>query len=327
MPTPAPGTSFNIGSLLKNLNPLTQYAVRNPPWNRGGPTLKPSSAPGLSGMAILDEVPGVLERGGDAARKFYELGKGVIERRPWNEVRNNFMQPTEFKNTGIMQNLADRAANEIIYSGKEALSGHIPYTSRGVSSLPPGYTHDELVLAAKARASQIGTNREGSAGGGSIGGGNMGGYVPFGGSAGQTLMAPGSPAADRAYASELSSVAQQAAQNPMLQQYQDLRTSDPAAAQDLGMRIWAEKHRGLAEKVKPGQSGYDVIQQVLAGQTPGSQAKVPGVVSQPWAEGVVSVGDATRAGLPLTSDQSIYSAIPEISEEEMRKIMFNYRPE
>jgi len=139
--------------------------------------------------------------------------------------------------------------------------------------------------------------------------------------------APGSPAAERAYAAERSSVAQQAAQNPMLQQYQDLRTSDPAGAQDLGMRIWAEKHRGLAEKVKPGQSGYDVIQQVLTGQTPGSQAKVPGVVSQPWAEGVVSVGDATRAGLPLTSDQSIYSAIPEISEEEMRKIMFNYRPE
>lgn len=139
--------------------------------------------------------------------------------------------------------------------------------------------------------------------------------------------APGSPAADRAYASELSSVAQQAAQNPMLQQYQDLRTSDPAAAQDLGMRIWAEKHRSLAEKVKPGQSGYDVIQQVLAGQTSGTQPKVPGVVSEPWAEGVVSVGGATRAGLPLTSDQSIYSAIPEVSEEEMRKIMFNYRPE
>jgi hypothetical protein len=139
--------------------------------------------------------------------------------------------------------------------------------------------------------------------------------------------APGSPAAERAYAAEVSSVAQQAAQNPMLQQYQDLRTSDPAAAQDLGMRIWAEKHRGLAEKVKPGQSGYDVIQQVLAGQTPGTQTKVPGVVSEPWAEGVVSVGGATRAGLPLTSDQSIYSAIPEVSEEEMRKIMFNYRPE
>jgi hypothetical protein len=277
MPTPTPGTSFNIGSLLKNLNPLTQYAVRNPAWNRSGPTLKPSSAPGLSGMAILNEVPGVLERGGDAARKFYELGKGVIERRPWNEVRNNFMQPTEFKNTGIMQNLADRAANEIIYSGKEALSGRIPYTGRDVSSLPPGYTH----------------------------------------SAGQTLMAPGSPAAERAYASELSSVAQQAAQNPMLQQYQDLRTSDPAAAQDLGMRIWAEKHRGLAENVKPGQSGYDVIQQVLAGQAPGTQTKVSGVVSEPWAEGVVSVGGATRAGLPMTPEE----------EAQLQYQMFNYRPE
>lgn len=285
MPTPTPGTSFNIGSLLKNLNPLTQYAVRNPAWNRSGPTLKPSSAPGLSGMAILNEVPGVLERGGDAARKFYELGKGVIERRPWNEVRNNFMQPTEFKNTGIMQNLADRAANEIIYSGKEALSGHIPYTGRA-----PGYTH----------------------------------------SAGQTLMAPGSPAAERAYASELSSVAQQAAQNPMLQQYQDLRTSDPAAAQDLGMRIWAEKHRGLAEKVKPGQSGYDVIQQVLAGQAP----KVSGVVSEPWNTGLPLSG--TPAPIPgYNMQQSLGTEIP-MDEETLARLrgvafdpaqMFGYRPE
>lgn len=282
MPTPTPGTSFNIGSLLKNLNPLTQYAVRNPAWNRSGPTLKPSSAPGLSGMVILNEVPGVLERGGDAARKFYELGKGVIERRPWNEVRNNFMQPTEFKNTGIMQNLADRAANEIIYSGKEALSGHIPYTGRGVSSLPPGYTP------------------------------------------------PGSPAAERAYASELSSVAQQAAQNPMLQQYQNLRTSDPAAAQDLGMRIWAEKHRGLAENVKPGQSGYDVIQQVLAGQAP----KVSGVVSEPWNTGLPLSG--TPAPIPgYNMQQSLGTEIP-MDEETLARLrgvafdpaqMFGYRPE
>jgi hypothetical protein len=129
--------------------------------------------------------------------------------------------------------------------------------------------------------------------------------------------APGSPAAERAYAAEVSSVAQQATQNPMLQQYQDLRTSDPAAAQDLGMRIWAEKHRGLAEKVKPGQSGYDVIQQVLTGQAPGAQAKVPGVVSQPWAEGVVSVGGATLAGLPMTPEE----------EAQLQYQMFNYRPE
>jgi len=298
MPTPTPGTSFNIGSLLKNLNPLTQYAVRNPAWNRSGPTLKPSSAPGLSGMAILNEVPGVLEKGGDAARKFYELGKGVIERRPWNEVRNNFMQPTEFKNTGIMQNLADRAANEIIYSGKEALSGHIPYTSGGGKPEFPSIDANHALNVAGAGRYIPGEQQV------SWQGKDLGGQHA-------------NPAADRAYASELSSVAQQAAQNPMLQQYQNLRTSDPAAAQDLGMRIWAEKHRGLAENVKPGQSGYDVIQQVLAGQAPGTQTKVSGVVSEPWAEGVVSVGGATRAGLPMTPEE----------EAQLQYQMFNYRPE
>jgi len=146
--------------------------------------------------------------------------------------------------------------------------------------------------------------------------------------------APGSPAAERAYAAERSSVAQQAAQNPMLQQYQDLRTSDPAAAQDLGMRIWAEKHRGLAEKVKPGQSGYDVIQQVLTGQTPGAQTKVSGVVSEPWNTGLPLSGAA--APIPgYSMQQSLGTEIP-MDEETLARLrgvafdpaqMFGYRPE
>lgn len=47
-----------------------------------------------------------------------------------------------------------------------------------VSSLPKDYKAEENKLAAKARASQIGTSREGSAGGPSVGGGNAGSYVP-----------------------------------------------------------------------------------------------------------------------------------------------------
>ena len=142
--------------------------------------------------------------------------------------------------------------------------------------------------------------------------------------------APGSPAAERAYAAERSSVAQQAAQNPMLQQYQDLRTSDLAAAQDLGMRIWAEKHRGLAEKVKPGQSGYDVIQQALTGQAP----KVSGVVSEPWNTGLPLSG--TPAPIPgYSMQQSLGTEIP-MDEETLARLrgvafdpaqMFGYRPE
>jgi len=128
------------------------------------------------------------------------------------------------------------------------------------------------------------------------------------------------PVADRAYAAERSSVAQQAAQNPMLQQYQNLRATNPAAAQNLGMQAWAQQYggpEGLASQVKPGQVGYDVIQQALAGQTASSTSKVPGVVSQPWAEGVVSVGGATRAGLPMTPEE----------EAQLQYQMFNYRPE
>lgn len=128
------------------------------------------------------------------------------------------------------------------------------------------------------------------------------------------------PIAERAYAAERSSVAQQAAQNPMLQQYQNLRATNPAAVQNLGMQAWAQQYggpEGLASQVKPGQVGYDVIQQALAGQTASSTSKIPGVVSQPWAEGVVSVGGATRAGLPMTPEE----------EAQLQYQMFNYRPE
>ena len=38
---------------------------------------------------------------------------------------------------------------------------------------------------------------------------------------------------------------------------------DVKAAENEGMRIWAEKFGGLAAKVKPGQAGYEVIQEVI----------------------------------------------------------------
>lgn len=95
-----------------------------------------------------------------------------------------------------------------------------------------------------------------------------------------------SPAAERAYQAERSSVAQQAAQNPELQRYQDqatlarqaLQGYDPASgplpgaaqtAQDMGMAIWAKKYgpgsnNDLASKVRQGQSGFGAIQNTLA---------------------------------------------------------------
>ena len=149
------------------------------------------------------------------------------------------------------------------------------------------YRSQELRLGAQARADQIG--RGGSGAGGSVGGGNMGGFIP----PGATPTPFGSPAAERAYQSERSSVAQQAAQNPELQRYQDqailarqaLQGYDPASgplpgaaqtAQDMGMAMWAKANPGLAAKVRPGQSGFGAIQNTLASSAATAGLQMPG---------------------------------------------------
>ena len=80
--------------------------------------------------------------------------------------------------------------------------------------------------------------------------------------------------AERAYQSDKAAVAQQVAQDPALSQYERDRAAAVAsgdqakmdAVRDQGMAIWAKANPTLAAKVKPGQSGYDVIQGALAGQ-------------------------------------------------------------
>jgi hypothetical protein len=101
-----------------------------------------------------------------------------------------------------------------------------------------------------------------------------------------------SPAAERAYQAERSSVAQQAAQNPDMQRYQDqailarqaLQGYNPASgplpgaaqtAQDMGMAMWAKANPGLAAKVRPGQSGFGAIQNTLANSVATAGLQMP----------------------------------------------------
>ena len=82
---------------------------------------------------------------------------------------------------------------------------------------------------------------------------------------------PGQQAAERAYQTEKSRVAQQTAQDPELQRYEKASAAaktqeEMNAARDIGMQIWAQRNPQLAAKVQPGQSGYDAIQGTLAGQ-------------------------------------------------------------
>ena len=81
-------------------------------------------------------------------------------------------------------------------------------------------------------------------------------------------------AAERDYQQKVSRVAQLTAQDPELQRYEYAREKAKLAgpgsaaeqsAEDLGMQMWAKANPKLAAKVKPGQAGYDVIQNTLAG--------------------------------------------------------------
>ena len=72
---------------------------------------------------------------------------------------------------------------------------------------------------------------------------------------------------DRAYQQERARVEAMVKSNP------DMQKEEIAAARakvrDQGMAIWAAKNKDLAKQVKPGQSGYEVIQQTLyPGGTP-----------------------------------------------------------
>ena len=145
--------------------------------------------------------------------------------------------------------------------------GLMPEPGRRIGSIPPedktgeSYRDAELRLSAAARAAG------GPSAGGGIGGGNAasslngGSFRPLGGTP-----------EERAQAAETARVAQLTAQDPELQRYEKARAAaktqeEMNAARDIGMAIWARSNPKLAAKVKPGQSGYEVIQnEINAGQ-------------------------------------------------------------
>lgn len=129
----------------------------------------------------------------------------------------------------------------------------------------------------------------------------------------------GSPA-ERAYQQEVSRVAQMAAQNPELQRYEAARLKAVApgatpeqvqSAEDIGMRIWAEKYgKTLAPKVKPGQAGYDVIQGVLNAGAMGEPLDLPFSPASPLGDKALEsiptyegASDLQPVGTPLPRTQ------------------------
>lgn len=198
-------------------------------------------------LGELVALPGATAAAWDGAQGLYETGEGLLKRRPLIETLRRSNTP-----------------------------GYQPTGPIGIGSIPPkdktgeSYRDQELRLSAAARAAG------GPSAGGGIGGGNMASYVPN---------PQSSPAAERAYQGEVFRTAQLAAQSPEMLAYaaqreKDLKSKDYSKSEDMGMRIWAQKYgpgskNDLASKVKPGQAGYDVIQEVIKGKAAPSAAATP----------------------------------------------------
>ena len=126
------------------------------------------------------------------------------------------------------------------YASAEALG--LP-SSSGLRNYGPGYRESELAAGAAAEV-----------------------FRPGAGFPGQQA------AAERDYQQKKSQIAQLTAQDPDLKRYEEARKKaktqqEMDAARDIGMAIWARANPKLAAKVKPGQSGYEVIQnEINAGQ-------------------------------------------------------------
>jgi hypothetical protein len=148
------------------------------------------------------------------------------------------------------------------------------YGGRGISSLPANYRGDELQLAARARAQQL--LMGGSGAGGSVGGGNMGGYVPLA----TSRQAP----ADRAYQQEKARITQMTEQDPMFKKYKvaDLTkayntAATPEEKEKIGLQIWATTNPELAQKLRPGQTGFSEAVTAFQSQSPlGAVTKAAG---------------------------------------------------
>ena len=174
-------------------------------------------------------------------------------------------------------------------------------------------------------------------------------FVRGGGSTGDRsagyYFSGGGPA-ERAYQQEVSRVAQLTAQDPELQRYETARKTAVApgatpeqvqSAEDIGMKIWAQKYGNLAQKVKPGQAGYDVIQQTINPPAPGAPTWLSGFGANPYNisssasfQAPAAVGiDATQvpAAAALTPSMASTPALAikppsqEVLDETQRKLL------
>jgi len=227
---------FDFGGFISGLEKKARRAMPTATRRAYAPALTPgtifsSAKPPVTVPGAILGLSGKLYERAMLPVAIYEQGRQVFN------PQDNILTRLGDLGSGI-RNLA---------SGRPYLEGRTSSVQRPqMPGLPTDYKQRELEAGAAAEA-----------------------FRPGAGFPGQQA------AADRAYEAEKSRVAQLTAQDPELKRYADARKLAVApgatpeqvqSAEDIGMQIWAQQNPDLAAKVKPGQSGYDVIQGSLAGR-------------------------------------------------------------
>jgi len=208
--------------------------------------------------------PGQTQRAREQQAVLNKLRQGGVIRGA--EPANPFARIGAFLNLGTSETKLPNLGSARL-NGREVLLGRGGYTPEA-AALGEINVGGQRFFPAKLGNDLVYTREAGKVGG------QFGNLLPRGRSQDPSIDTY-APPADRAYQQEVSRTAQLTAQDPELQRYENARKIAAAqgatpesvkTAEDIGMQIWAKKYGGpggLASKVKPGQAGYDVIQNTI----------------------------------------------------------------
>ena len=199
--------------------------------------------------------------------------------------------------------LGNVLGNEMRYMGSQLQRGSLPYLGNEMRYVTNALTQGRNPYGKPLNAIQTGKY----------------GPTDWNPNANPLASVPSGGAADRAYQQELSRTAQLTAQDQLSKKYQvaDLTkayntAATPEEKEKIGLQIWATTNPELAQKLRPGQTGYSEAVSTFQSQSPlGAITKAAGgmqysdlsqkPITTPMGPGGVPLGfSPTQLQTPLT---------------------------
>jgi hypothetical protein len=228
--------TVKTGSPLEGYLAALKLSANTPVFKGTAAVLAPPTAANLSNKTgFTEKLEGALNQVGPALDQLFSGTPEVIQQYGSEQEKKGW--GGAFETASLL--MGPGVAGTIITPTIASLTApFLPNTQpapvrRPIATLPADYKQTELAAGAAAEAFRPGAG--------------------FPGQQFSVPVVPQLPPEERAYHQERSRIAQLTAATP----------EERSKLRDEGMRIWAAKYGDLAKKVKPGQSGYEVIQQVL----------------------------------------------------------------